>query len=146
MPVREPESPAVLDALGADALVDDGTDAVLRISLPWIRSLPVAAVRDVEVRIDGARIPSPRAILGDRMVAVDDLGVEPGWWFVQDRLALRLGRAVDAGSHAVRLSFHLAVPYLQVGPDGPLILPFLFERDLVAGAPVSAVGITRDVA
>lgn len=136
----------MLEALAADALVDDETGTVLRVSLPWIRSLPLAAVRDVEVGIDGDALPAPRVILGDRAVSLSDLAHEDGWWFVQDRLALQLDRRLDDGAHAVLLSFRLAIPYLQVGPEGPLVLPFFFERELVAIAAGSTAGIARDVA
>lgn len=137
---------SVLEALGADALVHDGADSVLRVSLPWIRSLPLAAVSGLEVRIDGALLPQPLVRLGGRLVSLDDLALEAGWWFVQDRLALQFDRELDAGTHSVTLVFRLTVPYLQVSPDGPLTLPFLFERDLVAIAPGSTRGIARDVA
>ncbi|MDQ0726562.1 hypothetical protein [Microbacterium sp. W4I20] len=136
----------MLDGLGADALVDSENGAVLRVSLPWIRSLPIAAARDVEVQIDGAPVSAPQVRLGDRRVALQDLVLESGWWFVQDRLALELDRRLDAGSHLVRLRFGLAIPYLQVGPDGPLTLPFHFERELTAVAPGSPAGVALDVA
>ena len=136
----------MLDALSADALIDDGAGATLRVSLPWIRSLPIAAVSDVEVQIDGEPAQGIRAALDARVIPVEELALEPGWWFVQDRLALQLDRRLDAGTHAVRLAFRLAIPYLQVGPDGPLTLPFLFERELVAVAPGSTAGVARDVA
>lgn len=140
----------MLDALGADALRTaihgGGECALLRISLPWIRSLPLAAVSALEVRIDGHPVPSPLAVLGERSVSVDDLAHETGWWFVQDRLAVQLDHALSSGIHRVRLEFRLAVPYLQAGPDGPLTLPFVFERDLVASAPGSIAGVARDVA
>lgn len=136
----------MLDALGADALADGTGGAVLRISLPWIRSLPVAALRDVEVQIDEVPVAATHALLGGREIALADLALETGWWFVQDRLVVQLDRVLDAGTHRVRLSFRLAVPYLQVGPDGPLLLPFLFERDLVAVTPGSTAGVARGVA
>ena len=136
----------MLDALDADALVDGMHGAVLRVSLPWIRSLPLAAVRDVEVHVDEEAVTAPRVRLGERTIALDDLDRESGWWFVQDRLVLDLGRALDTGSHAVRIRFGLAIPYLQIGPDGPLTLPFLFERELTAVASGSPAGVARDVA
>lgn len=135
----------MLDALRADALVDDGASATLRLSLPWIRSLPLAAVSDVEVHIDGAPVQGIRAALGARVIPVDELVLEAGWWFVQDRLALQLNRALTAGTHSVRLAFRLAIPYLQVGPDGPLVLPFRFERELDTVAPGLPVGVAGDV-
>ena len=136
----------MLDALTASSLVEDATGAVLRLALPWIRALPLAAVRDVEVHIDGVPVPHLRVVLGQRDIASADLAHEDGWWFVQDRLALRLGRRLSAGTHSVRVSFRLAVPYLQTGPDGPLILPFHFARDLDTVTPGASADAARDVA
>ncbi len=42
------------------------------------------------------------------------------------------------GVHDVAVSFRLVIPYLQVGPDGPLTLPFRIDRSLVLDAPASA--------
>lgn len=136
----------MLEALFDDALTRTDTGVTLRIALPWIRSLPLAAVTDVELRIDDEEIVNPAVILGDRRIALTDLSRETGWWFVQDRLPLHVDRVLAAGIHAVQLSFRLAVPYLQVRPDGPLILPFHFARDLVATAPRCAAVVSRDVA
>ena len=136
----------MLDALGTDALVHGETGAVLRVSLPWIRSLPLAAVSDIEVEIDGVIAAAPRVILGDRVASVAELARETGWWFVQDRLPLQLDRRLDEGIHKVRLAFLLAIPYLQIGPDGPLTLPFLFERELTVAPARPTAGVARDVA
>lgn len=140
----------MLEGLGADALSHSDHGPLLRISLPWIRALPLAAVNDVEVRIDGQPVPAPLVVLGDRLLAPDQLVHESSWWFVQDRLVLRLDHALDhapeQGTHLVQLAFRLAIPYLQVGPDGPLTLPFHFERELALGTPGVLAGAARDVA
>ena len=120
----------MLDALRDDALsvVDDGFE--LRMSLPWIRSLPLAALTDIELSIDGSPAPALQVDLGGRRRAPADLTTETGWWFVQDRLVLRCDQPLASGTHTVRLAFRLAVPYLQIAPTGPLVLPFHFTRDL----------------
>jgi len=143
--------PVVLEALATDALRTDAPDddghgsTVLRVSLPWIRSLPLASVSALEVRIDGRRMPSPSVVLGDRLISVAQLGHESGWWFVQDRLVLRFAHPLSGGVHRVQLSFRLAIPYLQTGGDAPLSLPFLVERELVAGQGAT-LDLARDVA
>jgi hypothetical protein len=64
---------------------------------------------------------------------------------VQDRLVVEGDRPLDEGPHEVAVSFWLAVPYLQAGPDGPLELPFRTERTLTADAAAGAFA-GRDVA
>ena len=108
------------DALGRTA---DGF--ALRLSLPWIRSLPVASLSGLEVSIDDA--------------AVTDLRTRPDgeWWFVQDRLVVEGALPLDDGPHDVAVSFRLAIPYLHAGPDAPLKLPFHAARTLVTDATPS---------
>lgn len=132
----------VLTALRDDALHPLPDGGTVRLSLPWIRSLPLAGLIEPEVRIDGQ--PAPVTIaLGDRRVDPGDLAAETTWWHVQDRVALRLPDAVDPGIHEVSVSFRLEVPYLEGGPDGPLRLPFFFTRVLDTETPTT--GISRDV-
>ncbi|HEX5857781.1 MAG TPA: hypothetical protein VFY91_06715 [Microbacterium sp.] len=135
-----------LTALRDDALTSTDDGFRLRLGLPWIRSLPVASLLDPVVRIDGADVPSTIVELGNRAVAPADLSQEDGWWFLQDRIVLRGDRALDAGGHDVAVSFRLAVPYLQTGPEGPLTLPFRIERPLVLNAAASTPTVSRDVA
>lgn len=136
----------VLDALRTDALSRTASDLTVRVSLPWIRSLPLAALTDVELTVDGEVAPEVWVASGSRLVALPDLAHEPGWWFVQDRVALHVDRVVDAGLHDVRVAFRLAIPYLQIAPDGPLVLPFLFARTLDTDAVAPAASVARDVA
>jgi sugar phosphate isomerase/epimerase len=124
--------PMLLD----DALITAGTGFALRVSLPWIRSMPLAAVSDVSVSIDGEPV-AVHAVVQGRSVPAAELSRETAWWFIQDRLELRGDRALSPGSHDVSLSFTLAVPYLQTGPAGPLTLPFRAERPLDTGIAAS---------
>ena len=135
-----------LPALREDALATRADGFVLRLSLPWIRSLPLASLSGVDVEIDGEPAGQLVAEIGDRTVALEALRHERGWWFVQDRVALRGRRAVGPGAHTVTVSFQLMVPYLQAGPDGPLTLPFVATRSLVADAAPAAPTVSRDVA
>ena len=124
--------PMLLD----DALTATGTGFALRVSLPWIRSMPFAAVSDVSVSIDGEPV-AVHAVVQGRSVPAAELSRETAWWFIQDRLELRGDRALSPGSHDVSLSFTLAVPYLQTGPAGPLTLPFRAEQPLDTGTAAS---------
>lgn len=132
-----------LPMLLEDALIATHTGFALRVSLPWIRSMPLAAVTDLEVSIDGEPVVVD-AVVGGRSVPLPELSREVGWWFIQDRLELRGDRVPSPGAHAVALSFVLAVPYLQAGPSGPLMLPFRAERVLDAGVAASVVEAVAD--
>ena len=135
-----------LTALRDDALSTAEDGFAVRLGLPWIRSLPVASLTEIELTIDGRRVDPLAIELGDREVEPAALAHERGWWFLQDRIVLRGMRALDAGAHDVAVSFRLVVPYLQAGPDGPLALPFRIERSLVPDAAASAPTVSRDVA
>lgn len=134
-----------LPILRDDALVSLSDGFALRVSLPWIRSLPVASVAGLNVWIDGEEVAPLHVRLGDRAVSVDALAAEPSWWFLQDRLVVEGAAEPGSGSRRVGVSLHLRIPYLQAGPDGPLTLPFHVERTLVADA-AAAPTVSRDVA
>ncbi|WP_243075333.1 sugar phosphate isomerase/epimerase [Microbacterium sp. SS28] len=118
-----------LPILGDDALAASPSGFVLLVNLPWIRSLPLASVSDLTVTIDGEPVET-RVVLGERRLDPAALASESGWWFIQDRLALEVGSVLQSGRHDVSVSFSLAIPYLQAGPDGPLTLPFAAARPL----------------
>ena len=79
--------------------------------------------------------------LGDRRVPPAELTEDDGWWFQQDRVTLVLPHELAPGTHDVAVEFGLRIPYLQVGPDGPLTLPFRAERPLVLDAPHARPGV-----
>lgn len=132
-----------LTALRDDALRVRDERTEVRITLPWIRSLPLAALLDMTLRIDGER-REPLIALGPRRVAVDALSAEDAWWYLQDRVILEIPDAVTPGIHEVSVSFRLEIPYLPGGPDAPLRLPFVFTRELDASA-TPAAGASLDV-
>lgn len=122
-------------------LLDDALSAAeggfaLRVSLPWIRSMPLTSIGGLAVSIDGRRA-AVTVVLDGRRVALDDLADEAAWWFIQDRLELRGDGMLRPGPHDVSVSFVIAVPYLEAGPSGPLTLPFHAERRLELGSAVS---------
>ncbi|WP_345800743.1 hypothetical protein AAIB33_14880 [Microbacterium sp. AZCO] len=124
----------MLPVLLPDALSRTDTGFALRVSLPWIRSLPLAAVADVRVTVDGDPVDVVVALDRHR-VAPSALAFESGWWFVQDRLTLEGRRMLNPGIHDVSVSFTLAIPYLPAGPDGPLTLPFRADVVLTLDGP-----------
>ncbi|GAA2026421.1 hypothetical protein GCM10009819_07000 [Agromyces tropicus] len=135
-----------LTALREGALASTPTGATVRLGLPWIRSLPLASLRGLEVTIDGRPVETIRLELGGRLVDPSALADELGWWFVQDRLVSHVDRMLEPGGHDVSVAFTLMIPYLQAGPDRPLTLPFVAERRLVLDLESAAPSVARDVA
>jgi sugar phosphate isomerase/epimerase len=86
-------------------------------------------VQDLHIEIDGSA-RDVAVILNGRAVTPGALGDEHGWWYVQDRLELVGGAPLAPGAHEISVSFRLVIPYLQSGPDGPLVLPFSVSRSL----------------
>jgi hypothetical protein len=130
-------------ALRADALTSTSTGIAVRVGLPWIRSLPVACVREPALVIDGVDAGRVQVALGDRHLDPSRLADEAGWWFAQDRLVLELDRPLEPGIHSVVVSFRLLIPYLMAGPDGgPLELPMRLAGDLLLDHdPVPSVSL-----
>lgn len=129
-----------LTALRDDALRVRPPRTEVRLSLPWIRSLPLASLIAPVVRLDG-RAWEPSVVLGARRIPAAALHAEDGWWFVQDRVVLEIPDAATPGIHEVSVSFQLEIPYLPGGPDAPLRLPFVFTRDLEAGLTAESVSL-----
>jgi hypothetical protein len=128
-----------LRALDEDAL----RGSILRIALPWIRSMPLACVRELTIEIDDAPVDAI-VLLGDRRVSPPQLSAETGWWYLQDRLVLELP-PLEGGRHTVGVAFQLEVPYLSAGPDGPLRLPIRDRREFAASRTAHRAA-SRDVA
>lgn len=116
-----------------DALTATPGGFALRLNLPWIRSLPLSSLRDLEVTVDG----EPTAA---HVTTTDE------WWFIQDRVVVSGDRMLSPGAHDVAVSFQLLIPYLRAGPDGPLVLPFRAERMLTLDAEASRVSIVEQAA
>jgi hypothetical protein len=123
-----------LPILRDDALVTTSDGFALRISLPWIRSLPIASLLDPVVELDGEQVSGLLVDLGDRRIPLEDLASDDAWWFVQDRVTLTAGRPLTDGPHEVAVSFRLLIPYLPAGPDAPLTLPFGATQTLTTDA------------
>lgn len=136
----------MLGALRNDALSTSGDGFTLRLSLPWIRSLPLWSLVDLEVTVDGRAESRLRIALAGHEIEPSALADEPGWWFVQDRLVVRGQLDLEPGDHEVGVAFVLIVPYLQAGPDGPLRLPFRFVRMLRLNSSATASTAALDVA
>jgi hypothetical protein len=127
-------------ALREDALTTTFSGFVLRLGLPWIRSMPLSSVTDLRVSLDRQPVDP-----GDLKVVLADGSVDPAdlvdevdrWWYLQDRLVVTGPRPLGPGVHHATVDFRLLVPYLSAGPDTPLVLPLHLEADLDAKVTVS---------
>lgn len=135
-----------LTALRGDALTTTEDGFALRLGLPWIRSLPLASLEHLALLVDGKPVETLSIQLAHRRIDVGALAGERGWWFLQDRLVVRGAQQLRPGVHDVTVSFHLIVPYLHAGPDGPLTLPFQLDHPLTLDAPAPGRTVSRDVA
>ena len=108
-----------LPLLRDDSLITTPGGTAVRVSLPWIRSLPLASLQTPVVKIDGVAAETVTVVLGDREVAAEALTEADGWWFQQDRVTLALHRDVAPGAHEVEVEFGLRIPYLQVESRRP---------------------------
>ncbi len=93
--------------------------------------------------IDGVPADDVTVVVGDRRVRPAELTEDDGWWFQQDRVALAVPQELAPGTHDVAVEFGLRIPYLQVGPDGPLTLPFRAVLPLVVDAPGTPPAVVR---
>ncbi|WP_432512121.1 hypothetical protein [Kineococcus sp. SYSU DK001] len=132
-------------ALRTDALGSTPDGFTVRLSLPWIRSLPLACLTRLTVEVDGRPV-DPHVRLGPRDVPPAGLQDEPGWWFVQDRVVLHVGETLSPGRHDVSVGFALTIPYLQGPPTAPLALPFHDSRALELDAAPARPTVSLDVA
>ncbi|RFA12601.1 hypothetical protein B7R21_09645 [Subtercola boreus] len=133
-----------LSALRPDALAVTPGGFELRLSLPWIRSMPLSSIAGLEVRLDGVPVVVD-IVVGTRRITPGDLVAETGWWFIQDRLVLAGHEHPGPGEHDVEVRFTLMVPYLQGAPDAPLTLPFTVAARLVPGIAAGAGAVIATV-
>jgi len=130
-------------ALRDDALTTTPTGVAVRVGLPWIRSLPLACLREPVLTINGRAVANLRVRVGDRSVDASALLDETTWWFAQDRLVLETDLELTPGRHDVAVEFRLLIPYLMAGPGGgPLELPHHLEASLqLDHSPIPSVSL-----
>jgi hypothetical protein len=119
--------------LGDDALRATENGFELDVRLNWYRSLPLSAVKTLELTVDGEAIPPDEitfAVNGHEY----PLGtLAERWdetWFVLDAATLRVRRPlVRAGAPVdVRLKLGSRIPYILLGPEP---LEYVSERGRV---------------
>ncbi len=110
-------------ALLADsALIADGDELVVTLSVPWYRSLPLSSIVGLDLSLDGRRIPADRVVadfggVRSSIPELDDRWQE--YWFVQDRGAFRIPNSPrrTAGERVrVDAELRLRIPYVEIAP------------------------------
>ena len=120
----------------------------LAVRLPWMRSLPWSCVEGLDVVLNGAPVDSAALafdVAGER-VPVSRLGERfAEYWVVGRPVTLRVRTAATQPPGrrvGLDLALRLRIPYLILGPAGPLVLPVHASRELVVGTP-TLEGATR---
>ncbi|WP_431794944.1 hypothetical protein [Microbacterium enclense] len=116
--------------LRTDGLTVDGSTAMLRIGLPWYRSLPWASVAGVAVNIDGTDLGVPSSIDGSRP---DQLKERSDYWSIHQWADVRFDSSaipVAGDEVSVRLRVDLRIPGPLSADGGPM--PYRFEAVLPA--------------
>jgi hypothetical protein len=114
---------------------EDGFE--LDVHLNWYRSLPLSAVKTVELTVNGETIPREEitfAVDGNEYT-LDDLASH--WdemWFVLDAATLRVRRPVVRAGERADVSIRLGnrIPYILIGPDQALEYVSERSKTLVA--------------
>ena len=133
--------------LREDALGAAPRGFILRVGLPWMRSLPLSCVLQLAVTIDGHPLNDTdlRVRLHGLERSLTELAASTEWWFVQDRLVVTGPLDVRHGrEHEVEVSMQLLLPYLSAGPGQAAVLPFQLRRRLRLGDGTHP-GTFRDV-
>ena len=98
-----------LAALRDDALSSTTDGFALRLSLPWIRSLPLASLDGVEVVVDGERVDGVTVALGDRLVdPAGARGRSARGGSCRTASSCAGQRMLRPGAHEVAVTFRLA--------------------------------------
>jgi hypothetical protein len=110
----------------------------LPVGLPWYRSLPLTAVLEIGLRVDGEPVGDLRLRLGGDTIEVADLAdAAAGTWFLQDHHELEwTGAPPTAARPEVIVRFRLQLPNL-VGPDGAAVQVL---QEVRAHVPVAVAG------
>jgi hypothetical protein len=134
-------------ALRTDALVRSTKGLELRVGLPWIRSLPLSALTDLAVSVNGGTIASQDVQLriGNENHPIGALPLRTGtWWFAQDRIVLEMP-AVDSDEVDIAVDLRLSIPYITNDEGQPLTVPVKVQQTLQIGTPAAQPSAARDV-
>nr|WP_272918135.1 DUF6379 domain-containing protein [Actinomadura rayongensis] len=97
----------------------------LAVRLPWYRALPVSAVEQLDVALDGVRAPADAISFEVNGRARSLAAARDDWdesWYVLDDGVVRVAAEVPPGSaHEVEVVLGVRIPYLPVAGK-PLLM------------------------
>lgn len=113
----------------ADSLKVVGSEVTLSVGLPWFRAVPISAVEQLSISIDGF---SPKGVRVNSQTTAKFFA-QTSEWYPQDRVELSFKFAAVAGvAYDVAVSLKISIPNL-VGPDGkPIAIPTSVSKRVVA--------------
>ncbi|MCM0616825.1 DUF6379 domain-containing protein [Paenarthrobacter sp. TYUT067] len=103
----------------------------ISLGLPWYRSLPWSCVQDIEVSIDSVIWPfsSLDVVIDGRVWRADELAKRwDSYWYVQDRVLVRLYGGPDISSADVRVSMALLLPNVLIENQAALVRTESYKR------------------
>ena len=122
-------------------------EATLLVGLPWYRSLPLRAIRDLSVVVDGEPVDQGRLRIqaGGGRLSVEEVQAAQGelLWFLQDRLAVSFPLAAGDGARHVAVTLLLMPPYLRGPAGGGLVVPVRADAVLAPQAEDSGDALGR---
>ncbi|HWI30744.1 MAG TPA: DUF6379 domain-containing protein [Microbacterium sp.] len=108
-----------------DSAAVEGGTLTYRVRLPWYRSLPLSAVEDIAVAVDGADVPADRIRIRVNGGEYKTKDLHERWediWFIQDEATIVVpDPGTDAPERSVMTRIALRSPYIMIGPDTPLV-------------------------
>lgn len=94
----------------------------LGVRLAWYRSLPLACLEKLELKLDGQPVPAEalRVHAGGRAFTLSELEDQvETYWFVQDALTVSVqqpGRVQPGTAHTLAVEYAMRYPYILIGP------------------------------
>ncbi|MQY02091.1 C-glycoside deglycosidase beta subunit domain-containing protein [Actinomadura macrotermitis] len=107
------------------AVTPDGYELAVR--LPWYRALPVSAIEQLEVTLDGARAPDDAItfeVNGRARTLAEARGDWDDVWYVLDDALVRVAAPAPGpagGTHELQVVLGVRIPYLPVAGK-PLLM------------------------
>lgn len=113
----------------ADSLRVVGGDVTLSLGLPWFRAVPISAVEQLSVSIDGV---SPKGVRVNSQTAAKFF-TQTSEWFPQDRVELRFKFPAAVGNtYEVSVSLKISIPNLVGGDGKPIAIPTSVSKRVIA--------------
>ncbi|MGC0239632.1 C-glycoside deglycosidase beta subunit domain-containing protein [Arthrobacter sp. SD76] len=115
----------------SDSVRVHGGGLAIDVRIPWYRSLPLSAISEVTVRIDGIPVPTSDLTLRwqGNDYAIQDLAEH--WdriWFIQDTATLLFPFRDSPAPLDISVGMRIRLPYIIIEPYGALERYFEYTR------------------